>query len=44
MIIISRIIVNVAWCIPFAPHRWARRLKAERKAGLKATEAWNRRV
>lgn len=25
-------IVVIAWCIPGPPHRWARRLLAERKA------------
>ena len=38
--IIALIMVNIAWCIPGPPHRWARRLKAERKAGQDAVRRW----
>jgi hypothetical protein len=35
MVVIAWIFVNVAWLIPGPPHRWARRLKAERAAARK---------
>ena len=38
--IIAKIIVAIAWCIPGRAHRWAKRVRAQRKAAIEACKAW----
>jgi hypothetical protein len=38
--VLSRIFVSIAWCIPGASHRWAKRLMAERKAAMDACDKY----
>jgi hypothetical protein len=44
MRIIAWIVINTAWFIPGPPHRWARQLMAECKAGREALTRWKERT
>ena len=42
MKLLGHLIIAIAWCIPGRAHRWAVRLRAERKAAIEAARRTRR--